>query len=88
VIVVRYADDIVPGFQWNRTQIVSASAWENDCGSSDWIFTRIRRAESSSGGMPNRIANAEVKGNRRPATSLASRTSAGRAGRGLTLCDA
>ena len=88
VIAVRYADDIVLGFQWGTDADRFASAWENGCRSSDWSFTRTRRDESSSGAMPNRIANAEERGNRRPSTSLASRTSAGRTGTGLMLCDA
>ena len=83
VIVVRYADDIVLGFQHrDGRRSFSARISGNGCGSSDWNCIQTRRAGSSSGGMPNRTGNEEEKANRRPSTFLASRTSAGRTGTG------
>jgi RNA-directed DNA polymerase len=88
VVVVRYADDIVLGFQWETDADRFRKSMDERCGSSDWNCTRIRRAGSSSGGMPSRTGNEEEKASRRPSTSLASRISAGRMEMGLMLCGA
>ena len=83
VIVVRYADDTVLGFQHrDGSRPFSARTSGNGWGSSGWNCIRTKRAGSSSGGMPNRTGNEEEKASRRRSTFWASRTSAGRTGRG------
>jgi RNA-directed DNA polymerase len=86
VIVLRYADDIVLGFQWGTDADRFRKSLGERLGKSDWSCTQKRRAGSSSGGMPNRTGNEEGKASRRPSTSLASRISAGRMGTGLMPC--
>jgi hypothetical protein len=44
-----------------RMQIVSWGTYESDWESLDWSYTPIRRAGSSSGGLPNKTGNVEEK---------------------------
>ena len=82
VVVVRYADDIILGFQYRTDADRFRKTCGNGWGSLDWNCTRKRRAGSSSGGLPNRTGNEEGKASRKRSTFLASRISAGRTGLG------
>jgi|SRR5450756_602680 len=88
VIVLRYADDIVLGFQWGT----DADRFRQQLGERPRKFGLKLHPEktrgSSSGGMTNRTGSEEEKASRRPSTSLASRISAGRMGTGLMSCGA
>ena len=84
VIVIRYADDSVLGFQY---QTEADDSWEisrDGWGSLGWNSTPTRRGGSSPGGMPKSAGNEEGKASPRRSTFWVSRTSAGRLGRGTS----
>src|SRR5213595_492468 len=68
VVVIRFADDTIAGFQYRRTQITSwracGSVWE----SLGWSSTLTRRAGLSSVGLPNKTENEEGKASRKRST--------------------
>src|SRR5207247_7322037 len=65
VVVVRYADDTIVGFQYQADAIVSWRISRSDWLSLDWSYTRTRRAGSNSAGSPKRTGDVEEKGNLR-----------------------
>src|SRR5207247_5694579 len=75
VIVDRYADDTVMGFQYRADADRFLEQYGSGCGSSDWNSTQRRRAESSSGGTPSEIGKREGKVSPRRSTSWVSHTS-------------
>jgi group II intron reverse transcriptase/maturase len=86
VIVVRYADDIVLGFQWgtDADRFRQSLAERLRKFGLDLHPDKTHRIEFRRYAQSNR----ERRGEGRPSTSLASRISAGRMGTGLMLCDA
>ena len=82
VIVIRYADDTVLGFQHRAEADRFLQDLRKRLGSLDWNSIPIRRAGSSSGGLPTRTGNREGKESPRRSTFWASRTYAGRPGTG------
>src|SRR5208282_2584490 len=86
VIVVRYAHDIVVGFEFktelNSSGKNSPNAWRN----SNWNCTRKRRGLSSSDATRRRTESASDWESRRPSIFSASSTSAGRRRRGGFWC--
>jgi hypothetical protein len=68
VIVVRYADDIILGFQDQAEADRFLEDFRERLGKFGLNSTRRKRAGSSSGGMPDRTGNKEGKESRRPST--------------------
>ena len=89
VIVVRFADDIVVGFQVRAEPNGSWRNWPKGFGSSAWNCTRRKRDFWSSDRSRLKTGRSAEKGNRRRSTSSASRISAGRRGAmdGSRCCD-
>jgi RNA-directed DNA polymerase len=82
VIIVRFADDFVAGFEHKSDASSSSPTFASGSRSSPWSCIPTRRGSSSSGATPPATA-ARASGSRRRSTSSASRTSAGRPGRTL-----
>ena len=78
VVVIRYADDSIAGFQYQTDAIVSWRISRSDWLSLDWSYTRTRRAGSNSAGSPKRTGDVGEKGNLRRSISWALPTSVGR----------
>ena len=69
VVVVRYADDIILGFQHQAEADRFLENFREPLGKV-WIgITRTRRAGLSSGGLPNKTGNEEEKASPRRSTS-------------------
>src|SRR5712692_1583454 len=88
VVVIRYADDSIAGFQYQTDADRFLVNLRERFAKLDWNFTRIRRAGSNSAGLPQRTGNVEEKGNPRRSISWASNISVGRTGWGDSPCDA
>jgi hypothetical protein len=89
VIIVRFADDIVVGFEVKADAVRFGRNWARECDSSAWnCIPRKRDCWSSDRSRPETGRNAET-GNRRRSTSSALRPSAGRRGAmdGSRCCD-
>ena len=82
VIVVRYADDNVLGFQHRAEADRFLENSGNGCGSSGWNCTQIKRAGLSLGGLPNKPETREEKGSPKHSIFWDSRISAGKTGMG------
>jgi group II intron reverse transcriptase/maturase len=65
VVVIRYADDIILGFQH---QTEADRFLENGWERLDWNYIQTRRAGSSSDGLPNTTGNEEGKASRKRST--------------------
>src|SRR5215469_13375651 len=78
VVVIRYADDSIAGFQYQTDADRFWKIYGSDWLCLDWNYTRIRRAGSNSAGLPKRTGNVGGKGNLRRSISWASPTSVGR----------
>jgi RNA-directed DNA polymerase len=68
VVVVRYADDIVLGFQHQTEADRFLENFRERLGSLGWNSIPTRRAGLSSGGLPNKTGNEEGKASRRRST--------------------
>jgi group II intron reverse transcriptase/maturase len=82
VIVVRYADDTVVGFQLARTPSDFWTSFGSVCGGSGWSCIRRRPGSSNSGASRRASARPKTSANRKPSPFSASRTSVERAGEG------
>ncbi len=71
VIMVRYADDTVVGFNMRPTPDASGMRCAKGCGSSRCRYIRTRRDLSSSAALRRRIARSAGLGNRIPSSSWA-----------------
>ena len=80
VAVIRYADDVILGFQHQTDADRFLENLRERLGMFGLDSTTERRAGSSSVDLLNRTGNAEEKGNPTRSISSASRTSAGRTG--------
>ena len=80
VIIVRFADDFVVGFQHLGMQNGSLTTFESGLRSSIWNCTRTRPASSSSAALRRRTGESGALQSRRRSTSWASPTFAGRRG--------
>ena len=74
VVVVRYADDIVLGFQHQTEADRFLEKFRERLGKFGLSCIQIKRAGSSSGGMPNRTGNEEGKEDPRRSIFWDSRT--------------
>jgi hypothetical protein len=78
VVVIRYADDTIAGFQYQTDADRFLEKLRERLRKFGLESTRTRRAGSNSGGLPKRTGNEEEKASRRRLIFWASRTSAGR----------
>jgi len=85
VIVVRYADDSVMGFQYREDAERFQEEWSCACRSLVWRYMRIRRASLSLAALRSRIGTRTTRENRRRSTFWDSRTSVRDAGKMGTL---
>ena len=80
MIIVRFADDIVVGFQAKADAVRFWAELTKECGSSAWNCIPRKRGCWSSDVRGRKTGKGAEKGNRRRSTSSASPTSAGRRG--------
>ncbi len=82
VVVVRYADDNVLGFQHLAEADRFLTEFRERLAKFGLNYTQTRRAGLSSGGSPSKTGNRKEKGSRRRSIFWDSRISAGRTGTG------
>ena len=68
VVVIRFADDTIAGFQFQTDADHFLENFRERLGSLDWNCILTKRAGLSSVGLPNKTGNEEVKASRKRST--------------------
>src|SRR5207248_2459880 len=82
VVVVRYADDNVLGFQYRADADRFLTEFRERLGKFGLSYIQTKRAGSTSDDLPSKTGNGEEKGSLKRSISWDSRISAGRTGTG------